>query len=64
MKITKAIVIRFKEGPDHVGLITDLTDATFPHLEKLQLKFEAARGTGDEYVFKNFPGVPIELLTT
>ena len=62
MNITKATVLK-QVGMDLVILQTEFPSAV-PAVtdQKLQITFNAAYDTGEQYVKDNFPGVPINLI--
>lgn len=62
LPIIRATVVRLKHGCDYVTLATPLPDSVFPFKEELGVRFQAARDTGLDYVEKNFPGIPVELV--
>jgi hypothetical protein len=50
---TKAMVL-IGQGTDKVFITTDKPSAISGYLEPLTLTFEATKGTGEDYVRKNF----------
>lgn len=60
MKIVKAKLISRKNGSDVIFLETDLKDACYPYDAPMNLKFEAAKGSGHLYLKIHFNAVPIE----
>jgi hypothetical protein len=64
LKIVKAKVVKTGYGTDSVFLYTKLKGACWPYdeAECLNLKFDAASGTGADYVRKNFPGLELEVI--
>ena len=57
MEITKAIVVE-GQGPDYVMLETTINGPIYPFDQPLCLSFQAAAGTGVQYVIKNFGIMP------
>lgn len=63
MKIL-SIHIQLTNGADLLYFHTDLKEATWPFTADFVLESRAARDTGIEFVKKNFPSYPIEILNT
>ena len=61
LNVIKAQIVR-NGGPDNISLVTDLTEATWPFEENLDLKFICRAGDGEEYLRKHFPRVPVEVI--
>ena len=62
MKILKAHILIRRNHPDSVSLVTDLPPASY-NAENLALSFNVAKGEGEEYVSRHFPGVPHDVVT-
>jgi len=60
--IEKVVVLQRRHTSDIIILHTRLPGATWPYKQPVCLQFEAAKGTGKEYVKRHFPDVPKEFI--
>jgi hypothetical protein len=58
MKIESITIVRESYGPDHCFIYTDLPEPGFPFKDKLMVRFDAARGSGVDYVRRYFDMEP------
>ena len=61
--ITKVIVLHYRDRADHIYLATDLpSPLTYTDKAPVSLGFEATKDHGEDYVARNFPGIPVEIV--
>lgn len=61
LEVTKALVLIGTEE-DTVLLTTTLPEACWPFEENVLLTMRAAKGTGEDYVKRHFPGIECEVI--
>ena len=60
--ITSIMVLTGGGGTDRITLRTNLPPSLWPWTEPLSLSAEVAHGAGEQYVWDNFPGVPVQVI--
>jgi hypothetical protein len=63
MNVTSIFILHKRNGPDYIGLNTDLPCGTFPFKEKASFATFVAAGTAEVYVKEHFPGIPIRVVS-
>lgn len=61
MTITSITLVQGGRGPDRIALNTTLPSPLVGEAF-LTLDFTAPRGRGQDYIERNFPGVPVEVI--
>jgi hypothetical protein len=59
------MIVRLRHGCDNIYLkTTDLPEGTWPFESEstMSVQFMVARGDGEEYLEKHFPGIPVEVV--
>jgi hypothetical protein len=63
VEILEITVVRGR-GPDYLYLQTRLPNGCWPFKGNTSLKLEVAKDLAEQYCEANFPGVPVEVITT
>lgn len=65
IEIQKATIVRQRHGMDNIYLKTsDLPEGTWPFEQDdtADVRLSVARGCGEEYLERHFPGIPVEVV--
>lgn len=62
VEITSITIIRLRQGMDRVSLHTTLPDSSYADIGSLDMNFPCPRGSAEDYVKRNFPGVPFHII--
>ena len=61
MKITKIDILQIQGNSEYVYLTTNLPNPLWPFDNNLMISFQVVKGTGEEYVKTNFPGIEYKI---
>lgn len=61
VKVLSITLLRMSHGPDKLILKFDFPDGGYPFTENATATMNVARGKGQAYCEKNFPGIPVKL---
>lgn len=62
MLFITSITLISGQGSDKVSLETNLPNGIYPYDGKQDVNMTLAKGTGEEYLAKHFPGVAVKVI--